>query len=55
MGRKAACQYSQAVAMLMREMGVDIAVDLAGPTQNSRERIFAYRPAPVQVRESLNK
>jgi predicted O-linked N-acetylglucosamine transferase (SPINDLY family) len=42
-------QSDQAVAILMREMGVDIAVDLAGPTQNSRERIFAYRPAPVQV------
>ena len=42
-------QSDQAVAILMREMGVDIAVDLAGPTQHSRERIFAYRPAPVQV------
>ena len=42
-------QSDQAVAILMREMSVDIAVDLAGPTQHSRERIFAYRPAPVQV------
>ncbi len=38
-----------AVAMLLAKMGVDIAVDLAGPTQNSRPQIFAYRPAPVQV------
>ena len=37
------------VAQLMREMEVDIAVDLAGYTADSRAGIFAHRPAPVQV------
>jgi predicted O-linked N-acetylglucosamine transferase (SPINDLY family) len=36
-------------AALAREMGVDIAIDLAGFTQRRRTPIFAHRAAPVQV------
>ncbi len=36
-------------AGLSREMGIDIAVDLKGYTQDSRPGIFAHRGAPVQV------
>jgi len=36
-------------AELARNMGVDIAVDLGGHTQNSRIGIFAKRAAPIQV------
>ena len=38
-----------ATAMLLREMEIDIAVDLKGFTQEGRPGILAYRPAPVQV------
>lgn len=37
------------VAQLLRDMEIDIAVDLMGPTQNARPGILAHRPAPVQV------
>jgi protein O-GlcNAc transferase len=37
------------VAQIAREYEVDIAVDLAGCTQNSRTAIFSYRAAPIQV------
>lgn len=37
------------VAQLMREMEVDIAVDLGGYTSDTRTDIFSFRPAPVQV------
>ena len=37
------------VALLSRNMGVDIAVDLKGLTQYSRPGIFSYRAAPIQV------
>ena len=37
------------VAKLARELEVDIAIDLAGATQNSRAGIFSYRAAPIQV------
>jgi len=37
------------VALLAREDGIDIAIDLNGYTQNSRTRIFAYRTAPIQI------
>lgn len=40
---------SEAIARLLREMEVDIAVDLAGYTADSRTEVFAYRPAPVQI------
>jgi len=39
----------KAVALLSREMGVDIAVDLKGLTKDSRIGIFSYRAAPLQV------
>jgi hypothetical protein len=37
------------VAALAREVGIDIAVDLAGFTQGARPGIFAARAAPLQV------
>jgi predicted O-linked N-acetylglucosamine transferase (SPINDLY family) len=37
------------VAQLSRELGIDIAVDLKGFTQNQRAGIFAHRAAPLQV------
>lgn len=39
----------QEIAQLARELGIDIAIDLAGPTQHSRTGIFSYRAAPIQV------
>ena len=36
-------------AALLRELEIDIAVDLQGFTQGARTGILAYRPAPVQV------
>ena len=39
----------RAVAELMRDRGIDIAVDLKGYTAGNRAGIFAYRGAPVQV------
>lgn len=40
---------SRQIAELMREMEVDVAVDLAGYTSDSRTDVFAHRPAPVQM------
>jgi predicted O-linked N-acetylglucosamine transferase (SPINDLY family) len=37
------------VAAMMREMEIDIAIDLNGYTGDSRTAILAHRPAPVQV------
>jgi predicted O-linked N-acetylglucosamine transferase (SPINDLY family) len=37
------------VAMLAREAGIDIAVDLMGYTRDARPGIFACRAAPIQV------
>lgn len=37
------------IAELMREMEIDVAVDLAGFTSDSRSDIFTHRPAPVHV------
>jgi len=40
---------SEQIAQLMRDMEVDIAVDLGGYTSDTRTEVLAYRPAPVQV------
>ena len=37
------------VAQLLRELAIDIAIDLKGYTEKARPAILAYRPAPVQV------
>jgi predicted O-linked N-acetylglucosamine transferase (SPINDLY family) len=37
------------VAALVRELEIDIAVDLAGFTDGARPNVFAQRPAPVHV------
>lgn len=37
------------IAQLMRDMEIDIAVDLGGYTSDTRTDIFAHRTAPVQV------
>jgi protein O-GlcNAc transferase len=37
------------IAALVRELEIDIAVDLMGHTRNGRPGIFARRPAPIQV------
>jgi protein O-GlcNAc transferase len=37
------------LALFLKELEIDIAVDLKGYTQDSRTGIFAYRPAPIQV------
>jgi protein O-GlcNAc transferase len=37
------------IASLMRQMEIDIAIDLKGYTLNHRSGIFAHRPVPVQV------
>lgn len=37
------------IAQLMRDMEIDIAVDLSGYTADSRTEIFARRAAPIQV------
>lgn len=39
----------RAVAALLREREIDIAVDLNTHTQDARPGVFAHRPAPVQV------
>ena len=42
-------QDAMAIAKLIRELEVDIAIDRKGYTQNARPEIFAQRPAPVQA------
>ena len=39
----------RAAARLLREMEIDIAVELSGYTMSGRPAILAHRPAPVQV------
>jgi protein O-GlcNAc transferase len=36
-------------AQLMRDLAIDIAVDLAGHTGGARMEIFSHRPAPIQA------
>ena len=36
-------------ARLLREMEVDVAIDLKGYTTGARPQILSYRPAPVQA------
>ena len=40
---------SAQVARLMRDLEIDIAVDLAGFTADAKPEIFSQRPAPIQV------
>jgi predicted O-linked N-acetylglucosamine transferase (SPINDLY family) len=40
---------SDEIARRLREMEIDIAIDLSGHTGQARPRIFAHRPAPVQA------
>jgi len=40
---------AQEIAQCMRDMEVDIAIDLGGYTSDSRTEIFAHRPVPVQA------
>ena len=37
------------IALLSRELGIDIAIDLCGYTENARSEIFALRAAPIQI------
>jgi len=39
----------ESVALMSRELGIDIALDLKGLTQDARLGIFSYRAAPIQV------
>ncbi len=55
-GKRALAQFvsvagmsDQQAAMLLRELEIDIAIDLTGFTQGCRPGIFARRAAPVQV------
>jgi protein O-GlcNAc transferase len=37
------------VALLLKEMEIDIAIDLKGHTSGARPQIFSFRPTPIQV------
>ena len=37
------------IALMSRDLGVDVAIDLKGFTQDQRVGIFSYRAAPIQV------
>ena len=37
------------IALLSREIGIDIGIDLCGFTENARTEIFALRAAPIQI------
>ena len=40
-----------AITQRLRELQIDIAVDLMGPTRNSRTQVFALRAAPIQINQ----
>jgi len=42
-------QSDEEIAILIRELEIDILIDLKGYTQNARPGIFAWRAAPVQI------
>jgi predicted O-linked N-acetylglucosamine transferase (SPINDLY family) len=42
-------QPDQVVANLIQENGIDVLVDLSGHTAGNRLRLFAMKPAPIQV------
>ena len=42
-------QSDKDVALMSRDLGIDIAIDLTGLTQHSRVGIFSYRAAPIQL------
>ena len=42
-------QTAEQIARLLRQMEIDVAIDLMGFTEASRPGILAHRPAPVQV------
>ena len=42
-------QSDEEVALLCRELELDVAIDLGGYTSNCRTRIFAFRVAPIQI------
>lgn len=46
---EAAGRSDDEIAALMRQRGIDIAVDLGGYTIGARPGVFARRPAPIQV------
>jgi predicted O-linked N-acetylglucosamine transferase (SPINDLY family) len=46
---EAAAKDDLATATLLRQMEIDIAVDLMGYTGDCRPRILGFRPAPIQV------
>src|SRR5262249_7069672 len=39
----------QDIARLLKDLRVDIAIDLQGHTKDARPGVFAFRPAPIQV------
>lgn len=45
----ASAMGSLQIATLMRELEIDIAVDLGGYTSDTKTALFSHRPAPVQV------
>jgi protein O-GlcNAc transferase len=42
-------ETDESIAKLLKDLEVHIAVDLNGPTQGSRQGVFAYRAAPIQA------
>jgi protein O-GlcNAc transferase len=42
-------QSDREVAQLIRDLEVDIAIDLMGYTRRARPSVFAFRPSPIQI------